>query len=44
MRISEMTVDEEARMLDKTYVVGLECNLKNLITILDYAFNRLSQM
>lgn len=31
-------------MLDKTYVVGLECNLKNLITILEYAFNRLSQM
>ena len=44
MDIKSLASAEETKMLDKQYVLGLECNLKNLITILRYAFQRLEKI
>lgn len=37
----KFTKEDQAKMLDKRHVSKLECNLKNLITILQFAFQRL---
>lgn len=43
INMKKFSAEEEARMLDKLYVSGLECNLRNLITILVYAYQKLAK-